>query len=509
MHLQAAIKEFCFFNCIKLFVIFVLHFNVKFASMIKSKVTDIFQSFSKDDLKKFGDYLNSPLFNKREIIVSLFSHYKKYHPDFSDKSFTKEKIHRKLFPGKTYNDENFRNLNSILLKHAEDFLSFMNYSKDSVTVKKHLLSEINHRNLLSLFEKHFSEAVNMLEGINGKDLEYFYKSYSLFLQKDIYNSFINRFSKEDIVSAEKNLITFFLIKIMEMQNYVLYECRILGKDKKLFLKDNFCESIFKSIPDEIAELPQIKIYFNALKLEQTNKEIYYRKLREMLKQSGSLIEKEKHYNMYIDMIDFIKRTKPKDDISTTSEIFELRKEILEKNLFTKNFITNMFFLNVVKSGIRLGKFEWIDSCIKNYCRLLNEKYRDSTKELSFAYLNFGKKNFDVSLSHLSKVRYEDTFYNLEVRNLTSRIYYENNMFELLNDFLNSYRIYISKNRAINEKEFSSHNLFISLTGKLTKIKEFKKFHKLYEITEKIKKQDFINRLWIIEKIKELEKEELK
>ncbi|MBS1552655.1 MAG: hypothetical protein JST15_11380 [Bacteroidetes bacterium] len=474
--------------------------------MIRSKVIDILRTFTKEDVKKFGDYLASPLFNKRAVILNLFNIYKKYYPDFSDKGLTKEKVFRKLSEGKSYNDEVFRNLNSILLKHAEDFLSYLNYAGNPVTVKKHLLSEINFRSLLPVFEKNFEESVKILESEKHRDIEYFFRNYNMYLQKDIYNSFINRFSSEDIIFAEKNLVIFFITKIMEIQNYILYECRILGLDNSLYLNDNFLESILKNIPSEIKQLPQIKIYYNALKLEQTNKERYYGSLKKLLSEHGDLIEKEKHYNMYADLIDYIKRTRPKDDLKTTSEIFELRKDIIEKNLFTENFITNMFFLNVVKSGLKLGKSGWVENFIKKYSGLLTEKYRESTKELSFAFLHFEKKDFGTALSFASRVRYEDNYYNLEVRNLTARIYYETDSYEILTDFINSYRMYLSKNRALNIKDITSHTLFLSFTGKLLKIKELKKYHKLDELEAQVLKKDFINKYWILEKIKELEKE---
>ncbi|MCY7360712.1 MAG: hypothetical protein LH629_01380 [Ignavibacteria bacterium] len=475
--------------------------------MIKSKVIEILQSFSKDDLKKFSDFLCSPVFNKREVIVNLFNVYKKFHPDFGDKNLTKEKVYSKIFPGKKYNDEVFRNQNSILLKLTEDFLSYQNYSNDPLNIKKHLLSEINHRNLLSGFEKNYEESRKILENNTEKDQGYFYDSYNIFLQKDIYNSYLNKFSKVDIQNAEKNLVIFFLMKVMEIQNYILYECRILDLDKSLYLDDKFLDEIFKKIPKEITQLPQIQIYFNALKLEQTKKDIYYKKLRDLLIEHGHLIEKEKHYNKYIDMIDYIKRTKSQEDKSTVTELFQLRKEIIEKGLFTENFITNMFFLNLVKSGIKLKEYEWVENFIKSHGHLIIEKYRDSTKELSYAYLYFEKKEFDISLSHTAKVRYEDNYYNLEIRNLIARIYYETDHFELLNEFLNSYRMYLSKNRSLNKKDFESHNLFINFINKIQRIKELKKYHKLDAVFDLLEKKEFINKIWIQNKIKELEETE--
>lgn len=474
--------------------------------MINSKVIEILKFFSEEEIKKFSDYLNSPLFNKREIIVKLFGLYRKHYPDFDDKNLTKEKIFKKLMPGKEYNDNVFRNLNSILLKHSEDFLSFTNFSRERLSVKRHLLSELNNKKILQTFESNFRETKNILEIPVHKDMNYFYEMHLLFLQKDLYNSYVNRFSTEDIFLAEKNLIIYFLMKFMEIQNYILYECRILGLEKKFIFKDNFIDELMKKVPKEISEIPQIRIYYNAFKLEQTSKEVYYKSLRNLLDKYWNIIEKEKVYNNYADMIDFIKRTRPRDDINTVSELFNLRRNIIERKLYTENFITNMFFMNLVKSGLRLKKFDWVSSFIKDYNQLIIDKYRESTAELSYALYYFELKQYDKSIMHASVVRYEDNFYNLEIKNLYSRIYYEQELIDVLTDHLNSYRLYLSKNRTLGKQEIQTHGAFIRTLSKIIRIKESGKSHRIFSVLNEIESSDIFNKHWLTEKLNELKEQ---
>lgn len=472
--------------------------------MIKAKVLDILKALSKDELKQFGEYISSPVINKREAVVELFNSYRKHYPEFNDKSFTKEKVFRKLYPGKSYNDEVFRNLNSQLLKHAEEFLSFLGYTSNQFSVKKHLLSELLSRNILSLFEKNLSEATEALERQPAHDLDYFSKSYELFLYKDMYNSFRNNFSKQDIQRAERDLVVSFVMKILEIQNYVLYESRLLGLDRSLYLSDKFTESMMKNLPEDIKDMPQVQIHFNAFMLEKTDEEKYFENLHDLVIKYGDLLEKEKLYNKYIDMIEHLKRTRSMNDPNTVREVFTLRREIIEKGLFTENFMTNMFFLNMVKSGSRLKEFDWVKMFIENYNGLISEDYRHSTYQLALSTMNFEMKRFDEALSHLALVKYEDNYYNLEVRNLTSRIYYEMGETDMLNDFLNSYRIYVSKNRALSRKDCESHTHFISVLGKIVRIKESGKSYKVDELLPSERKKEFINKTWILEKLRELE-----
>jgi hypothetical protein len=356
-----------------------------------------------------------------------------------------------------------------------------------------------------VFEKNLADALNNLESRDAKDHDYFSKSSELYLLKDIYNSFRNNFNKEDIQRAERDLIVSFVTKMLEIQNYVLYESRLLGLDRSLYLSDKFTESIMKHLPEDIKELPQVKIHFNAFMLEKSDEEKYFKDLHKLVKYHGDLLEKEKRYNKYIDLIEHLKRTRSMNNPETVKEVFELRKEIIEKGLYTENFMTNMFFLNMVKSGSRLKEFDWVKKFIEDYNGLIIDDYRISTYHLSLAAMNFELKNYDEALSHLARVKYEDSYYNLEVRNLSSRIYYELGETDLLIDYLNSYRIYISKNRSLSRKELDSHSHFISVLGKIVRIKESEKSSKIDELLPAERKKEFINKAWMLEKMKELER----
>jgi len=473
--------------------------------MIKIKILDILEKLSPDELKDFSDYLNSPLFNKRKIITELFGLYKKYYPLFNDASFTKEKIFSKLFPKKSYNDTVFRNLNSILLSHAENFLSLKNYLKDPVLKNIHLLSELNTKNIFSLSDKNFREGINQLERSEVRDSEFYLNEYNLYLQKDLYNSFVNKFSKDDITSSGMSFMKFYIMKLMEIQNYILYECRILGLDNTLFIDADYIDKTLKIMPASIRDMPQVKIYYNALMLERKQSEKYYNELKTLLFEFGNLLEKEKLYNKYIDLIDFIKRSRRSNDLGSLREIFLLRKRIVENGLMPENFITNMFFLNLVSSALRLEEFDWTFEFIEKYNMHLLPDHRDSVRNLSYSLYYFNKKDFQKALSYSAKVGYEDNYYNLQVKNIMARIYFELDETNPLISHIASYRMYLAKNRTLSKKEVTSHSLFINFIDKLFKVREKKKLYKLSDIISKAGKTEFISRNWIIEKANELDK----
>ncbi|MDQ3019933.1 MAG: hypothetical protein M3R36_05095 [Bacteroidota bacterium] len=475
--------------------------------MIKAKVIDILKYLSVEEIKKFSDFLHSPYFNTKDSIVKLFEAYKEFYPDYDNNVLSKEYIFEKIYPEKKYNDEVFRNLNSDLFLAAKNFLSVNNFYSDEFNLKKHLLFELNRKKLTSLFDKCFDETKTIIENYSHRDTRYFFDAFTLYCEKSTNNSSKIKFSNEDIEESELNFIRFFIMIILDFQTLTVYHKRMLELDFTSLLDDDDVDEIFKKFSKKLSNLPQLLIYYYTFKVEATYDLKYYKKLKKLLFEFGNLLEKDNLYNKFHTLQHYIQKTKPPNDLETISELFEIRNEMLEKNIFPDNFFSHTIFYNQVKSGILLHKYDWAENFIKNYSHIIFSDYRESTINLSLALLCFWKKEYEQSLSHLAEVKYKDNFYILQIKNITSYIYYEKNDFPALINLLNSYKMYIIKNKELLESEFIYHNLFINFLNKLIKIKEHQKYHKLHKLLEEVTKCEFRGKIWMLEKIKELEEKE--
>ena len=84
--------------------------------MNKSKSVQLLSAFSKDELSRSDDFLKSPYFNKNNRVIRLYKELAKDHPEFNSRNIQKEKLYKELFPGKEYNDQIMKNLNSEFLR---------------------------------------------------------------------------------------------------------------------------------------------------------------------------------------------------------------------------------------------------------------------------------------------------------------------------------------------------------------------------------------------------------
>jgi len=108
----------------------------------KTKLMGLLEQFSKEDFKKFLKFLESPYLNKHKMLPKFLDEIFKYYPLFSQKSFTSEKIFKRLYPGEAFNYNKFRWLLNQLIGCIEDYLAFEELKKE-----KALKSRLTHRGL--------------------------------------------------------------------------------------------------------------------------------------------------------------------------------------------------------------------------------------------------------------------------------------------------------------------------------------------------------------------------
>lgn len=475
--------------------------------MIKSKVFEILKSFSPEEFKRFYDFVCSPYFNKKEALIKLTLVYKDQHPDFDNEEFTKENVFKFIFPDKKYNDEVFRNLNSDLMKLGESFLALDNFYESRFNEKKHLLTELNERKIFAVFDRAYFDANKLLENYGNEDIEYFQNKFFLFEEKVMCNSHLLNFSNADLNEQNKHLLTFFLLKFMETMTYICYHCRNQEIERSLIVDIEFIQSMINNIPREISNLPQVQISFNELMLEITQNKIYYMKLKELLKKFGVLFRKINLYTKYTYLINYVQTNYPTNDIETNIELFELRRYVLEEKLYPESFVNHIFYLNQVKAGLILKKYNDVHELIHKYHPLVMPEHRDNIKELALALYFFEKEELENSLKHLSGVKYGDIFLNLHIKNLYARIYFEMADFTSVINVINSYKMYLVTSKKVRDKLLESHSMFISVLSKLTRIKEQQKFSKLIDLEVEVKKIDFVSKLWVLKTIAKLFQEE--
>lgn len=126
------------------------------------------------------------------------------------------------------------------------------------------------------------------------------------------------------------------------------------------------------------------------------------------------------------------------------------------------------------------------------------------QNLATAHLYFLEKNYDESLTVLSKVSENFNLAKTDVRNLRLKIYYELEYIDEAESLADSYYQFLltSKNVTDDNKNFFSQ--FLTYYKQLLrKGKEMKSSDLSYMYSQIEKEKNIVNRFWLLEKIGEL------
>lgn len=141
--------------------------------MQSSKLINLLKTFSKDEMKKFEEFVSSPYFNKNSNTLKLLRYIEKYSGNYESIKLKREEAYSKIFPGKSFNNKIMKNLMGELLKHGWKFLEQYGYEKNADAKYNNLLKELLRRNQYLTFANKFKEAEALLIK-SGIGEEYFY-----------------------------------------------------------------------------------------------------------------------------------------------------------------------------------------------------------------------------------------------------------------------------------------------------------------------------------------------
>jgi hypothetical protein len=189
------------------------------------------------------------------------------------------------------------------------------------------------------------------------------------------------------------------------------------------------------------------------------------------------------------------------------EYFNVFNILLIKDLLlTEGELSPWHFRNIVTIALRLGKYDWTESFIKNYKKSLPHSMRENAVSFNLAMLYFYQKKHNQVKELLQTVEYEDISYNLNSKAMLLSSYYETDEIEPLYSLMDSFRTYLNRHKDFSAAKRIHYTNLIKFTKQLTKIipGDKKAIEKLKKEVEEAEPKGIASITWLKEKIAELE-----
>lgn len=481
--------------------------------MHKSKLISLIGTFSKDELKRFQDFVNSPYFNKNKTIIRFFNELINHYPDFNSERLSKEKIYARLFPAGKYNEQVIKNLISELLKLANEFLSAELNSLNRFENKMNLLKQLMSRKADAMYNNELKSFENELNDISELSERNF---YYLFLLEELKISFhLMRNEQplvfEKVLNAGEFLIMFFhlhLTKTLFNLNVNRQSFQVAYKTNlpEIFYENIAYENILKYMKDnnmkfsEILELYHYRVICNTKDTEDT----VYRNFKDLLLKNINSLRRDEIYGLFIALETYCLGKINSGEGNFIEELFDIYNTEIQNDVYKfseDSPVTFMKFRNTYLTSLKLKKLDWTENFIEKFKSDIIESDRNSVVKIANAQVLFEKGDYDKVLEMLSNLKPELLYHKIDIRNLILMSYFEKGFYDSVMTLIDSFRHFLSSNKSLSEN-FKTNNLrFINSLSSFILMKEKNQTDKLDELIHKLFPFQNDRRIeWLIQKI---------
>ena len=476
--------------------------------MTDSNLIDLLKTFSSEEIKKLEEFIVSPYFNNSERVIKLFKIIRKYHPEFVNINLSKIKIYNKLFPGKKYQDNTLRVLIHYLSSLIERYFAISRFEKNKAEYGLYLSGELFNRRMYKMYERVYNQSIKLLEKTEIKNDDHYYYKYKFESENftsistsnsGIYERFLD---KVNINNITDELTYYYLSKCLKSYNMIL---NLERSYNKIFNTESFKELYAKIDISLYSNVPVIEIYYYLIKLQlKIENESYFYKVKDLLRLNKNSLDILEVTNIYINLGNYCIRNVQMGKKNFRKERFIIYKEEIKDETYLINgYMSPKYYVNAVNAGLQINEYKWVRDFINKFKSTIQKENRDNLFYYCSALYHFYIREFEQCLETLSKVIYEDSYLNLQIRTLQLMTHYEMEHEESLYSSLDSFRHFIKNNKLIPAEQKNIFSTFITFLNKIIKHSSDSGSYDFKKLKNDLIKERATNKEWLLRKIEDL------
>lgn len=474
--------------------------------MFNTKLVEFLCNFSRNELSQFRKYLVSPFFNEKIALVQVFDVLNtKLLNSNSEKDLSNQQVWREIFPKTKYDDVRFRRLCSDLLRLAMDFTAYKQYTSNPAIGQVFLLHALANTRL----EKHFDGALRQTELLQEKagfrDADFHYLSYMLHRRRHEHLEHISPKTAafDPIEKADYHLDCYYFAKKLEHYCDSLGYQNMISETAKVALYPNFLQYLEQS---HYLSEPVVKAWhLVAQMMLHPDETHFFQEMKMLLETQATSFQPKELQTLFIHSMNYCIDTKinhGREDYY--SELFKLYRIALDREIIFDNGELNPHhYKNIITISLHIRELTWAENFIRDYTHRLPKNDQDNALNFSLAHVYYYQKKYDQVIELLREVEYQSIAYSLGSRMLLMRTYFEQRVDQALDSLIDSYSIFLRRNRLISKEVKIQYQNMLRFTRKLFLLAPYDKkgIEKTRLEIEKCK--SLTAKKWLLEKADEM------
>jgi hypothetical protein len=456
-------------------------------------VWDAISSLSKQEGKKFLQFLNSPFFYTRPDLPAIAEFLLRCKSNQIPP--TGPQIWVAIGKTEPYQDQTMRLLLSELLGQLEQMFVELEQSTDEIELETLQARAYLRRGLQKHFQKTLRQATQSNENQIYRHSDYYAASLKLAWLQYQFDSNASR-------TGDYNLQA---LSDLTDQSYALNKLRVacLQASHQKTFNTVYDFGALNMVMTHVEErkwtaIPAIGLYYYCYRfMTQTESETNFQAYNQLLRQHAALFPTDELRTLFLLAINYAIKKVNEGKEDWFAPTLGLYKDALERQLLLENGILSRFaFTNIVAIALRSGDTEWAKTFIENYQVYLEKKYQQAIIHFNLARIAYAQRDYNQVLTLLQQADYKDILNNLIAKTLLLKVYYETKSFSSLESHLASMRIFIQRNKQLGYHQVNYLKL-IKFTQLMVQMESTGKPTRQEFVTMIDKEEGLLEREWLL------------
>lgn len=481
--------------------------------MVTTLAIDVIQVLQKDEIEAFRDFLNSPYFNKRQNIEQTTLFFEAIYSAIQHgriESMEKKDLSDQLFPGKPYVESKIDKLMSELKRLLERFIITQKYL-DRQNERHHLLDfsiEMRLRGLEIRYQQSLEKTKKLMDTFDQESLENLLFRYLVAMEEQEWHSKYNRAKGDlNLPATILQLDNYYLTRRTALHNQLMLQLRVAALPVSI---EDFGVDTWEVPAKNLESSPLLVIYWeiHRLFIKNTWQPEDFDQLLQLIQKNEQLVQPESLAEFYAYLRSLCVLLIDDGYVHLYAVLHEINKANLERGYFYQDGkISPNSYLNITQVAIGMGAYEWAAQFVEQHKNMVvGENPSQDFYRMNKALYLFGEKKYDEALD---TIPFGSTysFYHLMARRLELKIFYELQS-DLLDAKIDAFKMFISR---AGRKVFSPslHELYTNFVNFVRQINDSqgpKGRQRSPVLIKRINEKKLVaERLWLLEKARELEK----
>jgi len=243
-------------------------------------------------------------------------------------------------------------------------------------------------------------------------------------------------------------------------------------------------------------------YLIANMLLNPDEEHHFFAIKEIMQRQSNLFLPEELKYLFIHAMNYCIDTKINIGRSEYfHELFAVYQIALQDRIiFEKDILTVNHYKNIITVAMHVDAFEWVEQFIQDYTPYLPKDHQANALNYNLAKVYFHQQKYEQVIEQLREVEYKSLVYALGSKLLLLKTYYELEEWVAMDSLMDSFRIYLRRNRLLSREVKQQYMNVLRFVKKLSKVDPFDR-----EGLEKLSKQieeckALADKVWIQEKL---------